>query len=112
VTEQSVHAEIQKTEKQSRHAFDKARKTRLADDFHELRKSVKRQQNQARLMDPARVDELKKLASLLGDHHNLAVLLSSLENTSARFRAIVRRQMKGLEANILTAELPLISRVF
>jgi len=101
VTAESLQAEIHKTHKQSGRAFEKARKTRTAADFHELRKSVKRELNQRRLIEPFDGAELKRLASLLGDHHNLAVLLDSAENASGRFKMMIRRQMKELEAGIL-----------
>jgi CHAD domain-containing protein len=106
LTQESLQAEIHKTHKQSRHAFEKASKTRTPEDFHELRKSVKRELNQARLLDAADLEPFKTLAALLGDHHNLAVLLTSLENASGRFRTLVRRQMKQLETQILAAGLP------
>jgi CHAD domain-containing protein len=106
VTQESLQAEIHKTRKQSRHAFEKAKKTRTPEDFHELRKSVKRELNQARLLDAADLEPFKTLAAMLGDHHNMAVLLASLENASGRFRVMVRRQMKQLEAEIIAAGLP------
>jgi CHAD domain-containing protein len=103
VTQQSLDAALQKTRKQTRHALARAKKTRTAEDLHELRKSVKRELNQRRLLEPAGQEELKQLAALLGDHHNLAVLLDSVENASARFKTMIRRQMKQLETSILAA---------
>jgi len=102
VTPESLHAAIEKTHKQTRIAFERAKKTRTAEDFHELRKSVKRELNQRRLVEPAGLEEWKQLASLLGDHHNLAVLLDSVEHASARFKMMIRRQMKKLETSVLT----------
>ncbi len=103
VTTESIHAEIEKTHKQSRHAFEKAKKTRTAADFHELRKSIKRELNQKRLLASADLEELKQLASILGDHHNLAVLLDSVENASGRLKTMIRRAMKQLGAHILSS---------
>jgi len=101
VTQESLQAEIHKTHKQTRHAFEKAKKTRTPEDFHELRKSVKRELNQRRLLEPANLEDWKQLAAQLGDHHNLAVLLDSLENASGRFKIMIRRQMNKLETSVL-----------
>jgi CHAD domain-containing protein len=101
LTAGQLHAEIAKTHKQSKHALEKARKTGHAEDFHEFRKSVKRELNQAQLFESTNVASLKQLAKLLGDHHNLAVLLGNLNHASARFSRMVRRDMLALEQQIL-----------
>jgi CHAD domain-containing protein len=101
MSEESVQAALQKTRKQSRHAFEKAKKTRTAEDFHELRKSVKRELNQARVVNGPGIESLKRLAALLGDHHNLAVLMANVENASGRFLGLIRQQMRELETSII-----------
>jgi CHAD domain-containing protein len=100
-----LHAAMEKTHKQSWRAFEKARKTGHAEDFHEFRKSVKRELNQAQLFDAGDIASLKQLGKLLGDHHNLAVLMGNMEGASARFSTMVRQEMRGLEAKILALSL-------
>jgi CHAD domain-containing protein len=101
----SLELQLEKTFKQSRNVFRHARKTRTVEDFHEFRKSVKREVNQLKLLRPeeSRIAELKKLGDALGDHHNLAVMLSNLDQVSGRFRQLARRQQKAYEEHILTA---------
>lgn len=103
VSRESLNLQIRKTHKQGRHALHRALQSRSAEDFHELRKSVKRELNQLRLFDSAQtqIDGLKQLSSLLGDHHNLAVLTSNLDNASGRFRSMTRRQQRSYELQIL-----------
>ncbi len=98
-----LEAQMAKTHRQSRHSFLHARKSRTAEDFHEFRKSVKREVNQLRLLAPdePKIRELKKLSDLLGDHHNLAVMLANLENSSGRFRQMARRKQREYEAQIV-----------
>jgi len=96
-----LRAEIAQTHKQSRHAFEKARKTGHPEDFHEFRKSVKRELNQTQLFEADNVVTLKQLAKLLGDHHNLAVLMGNLDHASARFSSMLRKDMVALEQQIL-----------
>jgi CHAD domain-containing protein len=102
LTEPMLASEVRKTHKQSRQAFERASKTRTAQDLHEFRKTVKRELNQARLLESgAPLDQLKHLSDLLGDHHNLAVLLLNVENSSKRFRAMVQRQLWNFESRII-----------
>jgi CHAD domain-containing protein len=110
LTRAFLDSQIQKTQKQSRHAFLQAKRSPTPEDFHELRKSVKRELNQRRLVDAdeAPLRDLKELARLLGDHHNLAVFLSTLENPSQRFRSMARRDLKRYEPQIL----PLGARLY
>ena len=105
-----LDSQIRKTQKQSRHAFQQAKRTRTPEDFHELRKSVKREVNQRQLVDAdeGQLRELKELARLLGDHHNLAVFLSTLENPSQRFQSMARRDLNRCESQIL----PLGARLY
>jgi CHAD domain-containing protein len=103
----SIDAAIRKSHKQSRHAFEKTRKTKAPEDYHEFRKSVKRELNQLRLCksNNDRTGELKELASLLGDHHNLAVLMSNVENASGRFRKLLQQEMAKRESAIISLAL-------
>jgi CHAD domain-containing protein len=98
-----IHGHIEKTHRHSRRAFLKARHSRTVEDFHELRKSVKRELNQRRLFNApeAHLRDLKQLSQFLGDHHNLAVLLGNLENPSGRFRRMALRNLKLYEIQIL-----------
>jgi CHAD domain-containing protein len=100
-----LESQVKRTHKQSRHAFQRAKQTRTPEDFHALRKSVKRELNQLRLLksDESRIQTLKQLSTLLGDHHNLAVLMTTLENTSGRFRAMTQRNLRQQETQILFA---------
>lgn len=101
---------VRKTHKKSRRALRVAVKTRTPEDFHELRKSVKREFNQNRLLNAPdeQVEDLKELSRLLGDHHNLAVLMASLSNPSQRFRRMMLHELRQLESLIL----PLASRIY
>ena len=103
LTDNFVHARIDRTHRNSRRAFLQARQSRTVEDFHELRKSVKRELNQRRLINApeAHLRDLKQLSQFLGDHHNLAVLLDNLENPSGRFRRMALRNLKLLETQIL-----------
>lgn len=111
LAESLLEAQIRKTHKQSRHAFLKASQTRTAEDFHELRKLAKRELNQLRLLQgpDAPLNELKQIADLLGDHHNLAVFLLNIESCSKRFEVKVRRQMQQLEIEAVAAAARLYS---
>lgn len=103
VTKGSLNLQLKKTHKEGRHAFHRARQTRAAEDFHELRKCSKRELNQLRLFEEFKHDlgALKQLSSVLGDHHNLAVLVSTLENTSGRFRMMAKRQLRLHESQAI-----------
>ncbi len=105
LNQKSVDDEIQKTHKHSHKTFEHARQTRSPEDFHEFRKAVKRELNQARLFESEgrHIDMLKHLSDLLGQHHNHAVLMQHVENPSERFRAMVRRRLRNLETQILSA---------
>lgn len=101
----SLESQVDQTYEQSRRAFRHARKTRTVEDFHEFRKSVKREVNQMKLLKPEgpRIAELKTLSDALGDHHNLAVMMSNLNQVSGRLRQLTRRQQKAYEERILSA---------
>ena len=73
--------------KKSRHALSRAAQSCTAEDFHELRKAVKREVNQLSIFETPEplIRDLKQLSSLLGEHHDLTVLTATLENTSSRF---------------------------
>lgn len=98
-----IHAQLEKTNRHSRRTLQQARQTRTVEDFHEFRKSVKRELNQRRLFNPPEdyLRNLKQLSQFLGDHHNLAVLLDNLENPSGRFRRMALRNLKLLENEVL-----------
>jgi len=110
LSEASLEAEIRKAHKHSRHASEKARKNRTPEHFHEFRKAVKRELNQNRLFEAGGMDDLKQLATMLGDHHNLAVLTLNVETASGRFRAMVRRDMRDLERKIVALGLRVYAR--
>lgn len=103
LTRQALDERFKHTGKRSRKAFHHAKKTRSAEDFHELRKSVKHELNQLKLLneDDPQMQPLKELSTLLGDHHNLVVLMANLENASERFRGDTQRHMREYEAKIL-----------
>jgi|GEM_PF-6293948 len=103
LTADSLDNQLKKIHKQSHQRFKHAWQTRTAEDFHELRKSVKLELNQLRLLNAPepQIHDLKQLSSLLGDHHNLAILTASLENTSVRFRLMTRKRQKAFESQIL-----------
>lgn len=98
-----LESQMERTYRQSRRAFEQAKKSRTPEDFHEFRKSLKRELNQLRLLAPAepKISDLKKLSDLLGDHPNLAVMISNLENASGRFRQLARKQQKEYESHVL-----------
>jgi CHAD domain-containing protein len=104
LTSTLAYARLEKTHKESRRAFLQALQTRTVEDLHELRKSVKRELNQRRLFNApeAHIRDLKDLSQFLGDHHNLAVLLDNLENSSGRFRRMAMRNLKLHETQILS----------
>lgn len=100
-----IDSQLEKTHGQSRRALERARSTRKPEDFHEFRKSVKRELNQVRLFSTTSESEIKRLdrlGSLLGDHHNLVILLQNVDSTSTAFSNLVVGKLRLLESPILT----------
>jgi len=90
--------------RQSAEALETARASQAADDYHELRKRVKDQRCHTRLLRPVwpqtmktRDKELKRLTDLLGNEHDLSVLLERLLGES--------REPSGQSARFLVFEL-------
>jgi hypothetical protein len=46
------------------------------------------------------MEQLNRLGTLLGDHHNLVILLENLDTTSAAFRVLVKRKLRAFETQI------------
>lgn len=65
-----------------RRAFKRARQTRSAEDFHELRKRVKDHWYHARLVSPFRkhIERVDELSQLLGEQHDLVVTLQHIDD--------------------------------
>jgi CHAD domain-containing protein len=83
----AVEAGLQKTFRDGRKALAQARKTGLREDFHEWRKRVKDHWYHLRLLAPVcgpsvrgQAKEADRLAELLGDEHDLAVLKAAVED--------------------------------
>ena len=104
LSQASLDSRLESTRKHSRRAFHKAQHTRRPEDLHELRKFVKHELNQRRLFPSAgaQSEELKKLSTLLGDHHNLVVLMANLETPSARFHRLTQTRLRNYETQILS----------
>ena len=104
LTNEALYDNIRKTHKESRQALQKADTTRTPENFHEFRKSVKRELNQASLVygKDYPLESLKHLATLLGDHHNLAIFMANTTDSSKRFEARIMRELRHLETRIIS----------
>jgi CHAD domain-containing protein len=100
---------IEKTYRDGRKALVAARRQGSADSFHELRKRVKDQWYQGRLLG-THLKGLKALGTLLGDDHNLAVLRERIAaepafygkpEQIARTVDLITRQQKELRARAI-----------
>ena len=105
----AVAAGFEKTYRDGRKALEAARREGSADCFHELRKRVKDQWYQGRLLG-ARLKSLKDLGTLLGDDHNLAVLQERIAAEPAFYGKpkqiaqtfdLIARQQKELRAKAI-----------
>jgi len=111
--------------KRARKAGKKARHTQHIEDFHRWRKRVKDLQYQTQLLQdtPAGVtddfrQELKSLAQLLGNHHDLSILQALLGNAeiftdqhhAAQVLPLVKQRRKQLEQQAQETGTPLFAQ--
>ncbi|MEX0404753.1 CHAD domain-containing protein [Aquibium sp. LZ166] len=113
---------LAKTFGRARNAMVEAREDRTPEKMHEWRKRVKYHGYHARLLEPAFREAMaahgkatRRLGSLLGDHHDLAVFVDTLETFEVgdgERRKVLLRLARQRQSIIETEAFPLGERLF
>ncbi|EAR49874.1 lysyl-tRNA synthetase [Oceanicola granulosus HTCC2516] len=118
---EAVAPGLHKSYKKGRKALKTARKESSEEHFHDLRKRVKDHRAHARLLRPlwpgplrARARELSRLASLLGERHDLDTFAPHVEDgpLDAGARTALRETLTTERARLDTEALTLGARVY